>query len=435
MTPLAQILYQEIDKIPIFDIHTHIKHHTPFARHLLDLLGYHYYTELSHSATFTKRWTDENLSPDEKAEELIKILPQIANTVQYSWLIHLSQEFFGFTESELTLKNWSSLTQTIVEKTKEPDYFSSLLKKSRIEKIFLTNSFDEKLEEIDREIFVPCLRADGFIEMVDRPPLLRKLETKVNISIETLTNLEEAIQKIYQYFKTQGAVSAMISLEPNFQTMKVEKTKAEGIFERWVKKQPLGKNELGELKAYLLNILAQNCEEMNFPFHLMLGAVERYYQHGVKSGDAVFDPLTSMFPLKYLFNTYPRVKFLVSTLPNTENLELATYGWILHNVFPAGHWWYAGNPVEIKENVKRRLLVVPRTKLIGYYSDAYKVEFILPKMRMYKWTLAQVLAELIEEASAGPGKGLMTEQKAIEIAKLLLYENPRRILMSKEKNK
>lgn len=227
----------------------------------------------------------------------------------------------------------------------------------------------------------------------------------------------------------------MISLEPNFQTMKVEKTKAEGIFERWVKKQPLGKNELGELKAYLLNILAQNCEEMNFPFHLMLGAVERYYQHGVKSGDAVFDPLTSMFPLKYLFNTYPRVKFLVSTLPNTENLELATYGWILHNVFPAGHWWYAGNPVEIKENVKRRLLVVPRTKLIGYYSDAYKVEFILPKMRMYKWTLAQVLAELIEEASAGPGKGLMTEQKAIEIAKLLLYENPRRILMSKEKNK
>jgi glucuronate isomerase len=42
---------------------------------------------------------------------------------------------------------------------------------------------------------------------------------------------------------------------------------------------------------------------------------------------------------------------------------------------------------------RTHLFPAPQTKQIGYYSDAYKLEFVLPKFAMYKRILAKILAE------------------------------------------
>ena len=47
-------LLAEIDTIPLIDPHSHIDPHKPTARGLYDILGYHYYTELAHSAGMDK---------------------------------------------------------------------------------------------------------------------------------------------------------------------------------------------------------------------------------------------------------------------------------------------------------------------------------------------------------------------------------------------
>jgi glucuronate isomerase len=47
---LTNRLYEQIAQIPIRDPHTHISPHQPAARCLDEILGYHYYTELAHSA-------------------------------------------------------------------------------------------------------------------------------------------------------------------------------------------------------------------------------------------------------------------------------------------------------------------------------------------------------------------------------------------------
>ncbi|GAG48845.1 unnamed protein product, partial [marine sediment metagenome] len=67
------------------------------------------------------------------------------------------------------------------------------------------------------------------------------------------------------------------------------------------------------------------------------------------------------------------------------------------------------------------LQAVPKVKLIGYYSDMYKVEFGLPKFNMYRRVLARVLARDFVEP------GLMDEEAAVATARLLLRENPKRI--------
>jgi len=64
---------------------------------------------------------------------------------------------------------------------------------------------------------------------------------------------------------------------------------------------------------------------------------------------------------------------------------------------------------------------VPKTKQIGYYSDAYKLEFILPKYNMYRRILAGILADDFVRT------GIYSEKQAIELARLLLRENAQRI--------
>ncbi len=46
----------------------------------------------------------------------------------------------------------------------------------------------------------------------------------------------------------------------------------------------------------------------------------------------------------------------------------------------------------IRHDLRGRIEAIPRNKQLGYYSDAYKLEFILPKFKMYKRILAEVLA-------------------------------------------
>jgi glucuronate isomerase len=64
---------------------------------------------------------------------------------------------------------------------------------------------------------------------------------------------------------------------------------------------------------------------------------------------------------------------------------------------------------------------VPQTKQIGYYSDAYKLEFVLPKFRMYKRILAKILAEkfVIDRG--------WTEQQGFDLGRRVLRGNVERI--------
>ena len=98
-----------------------------------------------------------------------------------------------------------------------------------------------------------------------------------------------------------------------------------------------------------------------------------------------------------------------------------SYGWLIHNVVLSGHWWYQNVPEYIASDLAARLQSVPKTKLIGYYSDMYKLEFGLAKFNMYRRVLAHVLAGRFVEA------GLGTEDDALDVARLLLRDNAVRI--------
>ena len=161
--------------------------------------------------------------------------------------------------------------------------------------------------------------------------------------------------------------------------------------------------------------------EFRLPFDLMIGPVRNVYPAGVAGGRDLFDRRVSLYDYRELFNHFANVTFPVSTLAPDAGAELVAYAWIFPNVLPMGHWWYANVPVFIATDLRARLQALPKVKLLGYYSDAYKLEFIAPKFNMFRRILADVLSEEAIRARE------WSVEESLQLAKLILIDNPKRV--------
>ncbi|MEL7338032.1 MAG: glucuronate isomerase, partial [Planctomycetota bacterium] len=143
--------------------------------------------------------------------------------------------------------------------------------------------------------------------------------------------------------------------------------------------------------------LAELCDEFGLPFDLMIGVNRGVYPGGVYQGQDLYDSRVSLIQYRDLFNAFADVKFPISVLASVTNQELVSYAWIFPNVVTNGHWWYSNTPSFIHRDASARLEAVPRNKQVGYYSDAYKLEFVAPKFDMYRRILAKILNEQFVE--------------------------------------
>jgi glucuronate isomerase len=216
---------------------------------------------------------------------------------------------------------------------------------------------------------------------------------------------DEAFGSLFERFVKRGAKACAISLPPDFAVSATPKGLAAKM---WHQKS-------------ILYALARQCREFGLAFDLMIGVNRDVYTWGVSKGKDLFDGRCSLIQYEDLFNEFPEVTFCVSVLSSGLNQELASYSWIFPNVVTSGHWWYSNIPAYIETDLRARLQAVPKTKQIGYYSDMYKLEFALPKYNMYRRILARVLADDFVRS------GKLSEAGAVDLARLLLRDNVRRI--------
>jgi hypothetical protein len=165
------------------------------------------------------------------------------------------------------------------------------------------------------------------------------------------------------------------------------------LAEAWARGEDAPASHRQALAHFVFWTLAELCAQYRLPFDLMIGVNRGVYAGGVHQGRDLYDSRVSLIQYRELFNAFPGVKFPVSVLASVTNQELISYSWIFPNVLTSGHWWYSNTPAFIERDLAARLEAVPQTKQLGYYSDMYKLEFALPKFRMYKRCLAKVLAE------------------------------------------
>lgn len=391
---LEHRLLAELDKIVLVDPHSHINPHAAASTTLADLLGYHYYTELAHSAGLAKGLIEEpGLDPKTKVGRLVEWLDRLDNTVQVSWLVALCQRFFGLTDDRITTANWEALYDRAQAKMAEPDWEDQCLRLSGLERVFLTNDFDDKLDAFDTQRYIPCLRTDDLVFHLAKPETRERLAQATGVELRGAESLKSAIGRLFRYFTAHHARACAISLPPWFTPAAVSAADVEPALAKLLGGRDLTADESVRVSQFVFWTLAEFCAEFKLPFDLMIGVNRRVYPTGVYQGQDLFDQRVSLIQYQALFNAFPTVTFPISVLAQISNHELVSYSWIFPNVVTNGHWWYSNIPAYIEPDCRARLQAVPRTKQIGYYSDMYKLEFGWPKFQMYRQVLARVLAQ------------------------------------------
>jgi len=416
-------LMSEIEVLPIYDIHTHIDFKHAFAENLGDIVGYHYYTELTNSAEYREEFIAE-ADPVEVVKQVWERLPFIENTVQYDWLMVIGEEFLGIRRHEWLTRDYRELLDRAQQSIDRASYRETVLEKSGIRRIYMTNQCDEDFTGLDTSLYVPCLRVDSFVFEIDNSAERERLERASGIMVRSVSDFERALRAVFERFAQQGMGYAAISTPPGLRTRPVAREDAARVFDQVLSGSSLDQPSRELWAAYALNCVCDMCRNCAKPLHLMVGVRRGAYPRGVTSGHDLMESVNSLAGYDYLFNEYWDVKFPLSVLADTAGLELAASAWIRHNVYPSGHWWYSNNPVDIARELRRRLDVVPLPKQIGYYSDAYVVEFILPKFRMYKFELARTLAERVERSKIHPNMMPVSLEQAVDMARRLLVDNP-----------
>ncbi|TWU57285.1 glucuronate isomerase [Rubripirellula reticaptiva] len=413
-------IYEAIASIRLIDPHTHINPHAAGSTTLADLLGYHYYTELAHSAGMPKDQIEESgIGPRELVRRLVENLLPLENTAQYRWLVEICRMFFGFDGDRIDASNWESLYDSAESQMASAEWPQIVLDQSNVEAVFLTNDFDDDLAGFDTDTYIPCLRTDDLVFHLSKPEVRARLAACTGIELDgSLASLRASLRQRFQHFVSRGARACAISLPPTFSPAPVGDGRATSALDAVLRRGVLADDSHKQaLSRRVFWTITELCDEFGLPFDLMIGVNRGVYEGGVFQGQDLYDSRVSLIQYRELFNAFPKVKFPISVLASVTNQELVSYAWIFPNVITNGHWWYSNTPSFIARDAAARLEAVPQTKQIGYYSDAYKLEFVWPKFDMYRHVLSDILADHFV------GKCRWSEERAIELGRRVLRGN------------
>jgi glucuronate isomerase len=118
---------------------------------------------------------------------------------------------------------------------------------------------------------------------------------------------------------------------------------------------------------------------------------------------------------------HPRIHFQCFLASAHANQTLCTLARELPNFSLAGYWWHNFFPTFIERVFSERLDMLSTSRQVGFFSDAYTMEWSYAKAVIVRRVMAKVLAEKI-------AAGQYTCEGALEIARQLVYESPHRLL-------
>ena len=114
---------------------------------------------------------------------------------------------------------------------------------------------------------------------------------------------------------------------------------------------------------------------------------------------------------------HPKLRFQCFVSSRHANQTLCTLCRELPNFSLAGFWWHNFFPGAIRHVMTERLDMVPVNKQVGFFSDAYAVEWCYAKTVIVRKQMAQVLAEKVAQ-------GQYTVDEALWVAREILFESP-----------
>ena len=122
-----------------------------------------------------------------------------------------------------------------------------------------------------------------------------------------------------------------------------------------------------------------------------------------------------------MIGRHPRLRFQCLLATRHANHSLCTLARELPNLSLAGYWWHNFFPGAIAQVFRERLEMLPANKQVGFFSDAYCVEWAHAKLILVRRQMARGFADLVDQ-------GQYTAEDAVSIARAILYDSPQSLL-------
>jgi hypothetical protein len=428
----------ELADVPILDVHTHLVGGKLAARGLHDILLYHmvvsdlYAAGCPSGARLTQfpGWPSEAES-HARIKEAQPYLRRIANTSSFWGVRIILRELYGWTDP-IDEQNWQRLDGVIRERADDRSWPREVLDRARILRSGTelarrgSGADDDRLQfALEWGFFTRCQwgEYDTALYELERcwgktpespAPIGGGVRPATDRRIRTLDDVHAAIAHYVSSIPYGQIVSTAthLSTDINYRSVPDDEMAA-----ALLRRDQAGPAERDCYASYVneafLTALEAHADQIVFQFSF--GAEPLPFETASRLSQQ------SIGQVAALIGRHPALRFQCFLASRHANQAMCTLVRELPNLSLAGYWWHNFFPDTIAQVIRERLEMVPANKQVGFFSDAYCVEWSFAKAALVRKILARVLAERVE-------LGQFDSTTALEFARAIFFESPQSLL-------
>jgi hypothetical protein len=431
-------LESALAELPILDIHTHLVGGKLAARGLHDVLLYHMVVSDLYAAgcptgarlTQFPGWPDKE-EAHARIKEALPYLKHLQNTSSFWGVRIILGELYGWTEG-IDESNWKKLDALIRERAEDREWAHSILDRAQIKRTgtelarrgegeddhrlqyalewgFFTRTqwgeFDTALYELER-CWGKSPESPAPIGSGARPATERE--------IRTLDDVHAAIQHYVKSIPYGRILSTATHLSTDIDYRPVTDDQMATALARRAHAGPAERDCYASyVNEAFLSALSAHAGEIVFQFSF--GAEPLPFETASRLSQRTIGQVAEMI------GRHSKLRFQCFLASRHANQAMCTLARELPNFSLAGYWWHNFFPDTIAQVMRERLDMVPANKQVGFFSDAYCVEWSFAKAFLVRKIMARVLAERIE-------LGQFDLRGALDFARATCLESPQSLL-------
>lgn len=425
-----QELFERIKRIPIIDVHSHMNRTQMAARDFQMVVGYHMlrYPLNAAGADMSVVWPhDRNLDESAYQQAFAAYFRRIANTGFARMLRDTFAELYDFTEP-IGPDSLERMIEAFEKKNSRPDWAQQVLEKANCVRILSSSYQVPPLEPGEADFGVRfTVEAPGFSssrELERWSQRLSKLGKLIDqATITTRRQLHEATAAYYAQFDWQDKGASVLWVGGLADLAPVPDDVADGLLQRAGRDEHLTVAETATLEGIMIRATVKGFQPHNDMFQLVYGTQFLTAPNG--------RPVTRAHPLfassiAHLAGEFPEMRFNILSGVELDEPAWCSLCLAYPNVSLGGFWWSGFYSTHMINAWHRRLDMVPVSSLCGFFSDGFCVDWVFARIRQTQQCLAHVLSQKIE-------RGEYSIDQALQVARDLLFESPKRLFLPNEK--
>ena len=435
---LQRELEEGLSELPIIDAHTHLIGDELGARGLHEILLYHMVVSDLYGAGVPsgRRLTEFPGKPDTaeahfRIQEALPYLPHIRNTAMF-WLTRvILKDLYGW-DQPITADNWRKLDDLIRERAQDVAWHHSVLDRVHIKRTCAeyarrgTGASDDRLQyslewgfftrsqwgEYDTALYE--LERCWGKQPAGSVPIGTGPRPATERTIRSVADVHAAVDWYVKTIPYHHLVSMATHLSTDIDFSVISESQMAAALAR---REQAGLAErsiyAGYVNEVFLTALEAHADELVFQFSF--GAEPLPFESGARLNQQTIGQVADMIA------RHPKLRFQCFLASRHANQSLCTMARELPNFSLAGYWWHNFFPTAISQLMDERLDMVAANKQVGFFSDAYCVEWTYGKWVLLRQLLAGALAARVE-------RGQYSKDDALAVARAILYDSPQTLL-------